>query len=98
MTDDMAQVFAFKVPDKDDLHHEAIKWSIGNTKHEFCIPILGHPYEIENVLPHCLNIKAKIDAIVYNEAHKGPSIYRVFPRAISPAPRGVWQVTDSYRY
>ena len=91
MMDDITQVFPFKVPDADDLHHEAIKWSVGNTKYEFHAPTLGHPHEIENVLPHCLNVKAKIDAIACNEAHKGPSIYRVFPRTISPASRGVWQ-------
>ena len=95
MTDNTI-VFPFKVPDAEDKYHEAIKWTITNTKYEIHVPELTS-FELEHLLPHCLLVKNKIASVVGTAAHQGPSLYRAFPRTLSPVLQGVWQqiITDT---
>ena len=90
MTDKATQVFPFKVVANEDLHHEAIKWSINNSHYEHYTPLLSDQ-ELEALLPHCLFIVRRVEAVASTAAHVRPSLYRMFPCALSPVPRGVWQ-------
>ena len=67
-------IFPFKKPSQDDIHQEAIKWSIGDSGYEIYITILDD-FGLEQLLPHCLSIINKINAIVGTEVDKAPSMY-----------------------
>jgi len=89
MSEPTPQVFPFSLPEKEEDRHEAIKWNIGAGRYEIHVPILSS-YETKDILPHCLMMKAKVEAAVSNDAHLGQSLYRVFPRTLSPVLRAVW--------
>ena len=89
MSETFHHTFSLELPSTDDAIHETIKWSIGNSRYEIHIPILTS-YETTDILPHCLLVKSKVEAVVYTAAHLGQSLYRVFPRTLSPALRSVW--------
>ena len=88
---DVPQVFPFKQSSEDALRTEAIKWTIAQskTKYEVYVHTLKE-FELEKLLPHCLEIKAKINSVVGTQSHMGPSMYQVFPRSLSPVLQGVW--------
>ena len=68
---------------------EAIKWQIANSKYEIHTPELSD-LDIAVFLPHCLDVRNKIVSAVSAENHKAPSLFRVFPRTISPVLRSIW--------
>jgi hypothetical protein len=72
-------------------HVETIKWSHGNSKYEIYVPVL-EDLELMVLVPHCLDVKAKIEQVVSNNAHVGPSLFRVFPRTISFVLRTIWDL------
>jgi hypothetical protein len=43
-------------------------------------------------MPHCLDVKAKIEQLVTNDAHVGSSLFRVFPRTILSVLRTIWEI------
>jgi hypothetical protein len=59
---------------KTDAHVETIKWSHGNSKYEIYVPIL-EDLELKLLLPHCLDVKAKVEQVVQANAHLGPSLF-----------------------
>ena len=80
--------FPFKVEDDDSIM-EAIKWTQGTSRYEIYISHLRE-LELGQLLPHCLTFKSKIEAAIGTPAHVGPSLFRAFPRTISPILRSVW--------
>jgi hypothetical protein len=74
-----------------DTHVETIKWSQGNSKYEIYISVL-EDNELKCVLPHCMDVRTKIEQVVSTEAHLAPSLFRVFPRTISNVLRTIWEV------
>ena len=87
--DNTVLLFPWGVPDATE-RSEAIKWQNGNSKHEIYIPVLKD-LSIDTLLPHCVSVKAKIEAAVSTATHLGPSFFRVFPRTVSPVLRTIWQ-------
>ena len=75
---------------------ETIKWSHGNSKYEIHTMLLKS-IELKDLLPHCLDVRNKINTVVSTEAHRAPSFYRVFPRTLSIVLRAVWDqlITES---
>jgi hypothetical protein len=61
-----------------DAHVKTIKWSHGNSKYEIYISVL-EDIELKCVLPHCMDVRTKIEQVVSTEAHLAPSLFRVFP-------------------
>jgi hypothetical protein len=70
---------------------ETIKWTHVNSRYEIHAPVL-EVLELSTLLPHCLEIKAKIESVVTTVAHIGPSLFRVFPRTISIVLRSIWDI------
>jgi hypothetical protein len=46
--------------------------------------------DIEDLLPHCLEIKTKVTKEVHNNAHLGPALFKVFPRTLSLPLAAIW--------
>jgi hypothetical protein len=68
-----------------------IKWLQGISKYEIYISVL-EDIELKCVLPHCLDVRTKIEKLVSTEAHLAPSLFRVFPRTISNVLRTIWDI------
>ena len=75
-----------KTPNSRD---ETIKWQIANSKYEIHTPELND-LDIAVFLPHCLDVRNKVISAVAAENHKAASLFRVFPRTISPVLRSIW--------
>ena len=73
--------FTFKT-DESKNYAEAIKWSRGTSRYEVYVPTLS-TLELNDLLPHCMAVRAKGLSTVGTDAHKGPSLYEVFPRSLS---------------
>lgn len=78
---------------EDAPHDEAIKWSIGNNRYEIYHTILD-TFDVDKTLPHVLTFRSKVDTTVGVAAHKGPSLYQVFPRTLSLVLRGIWETIN----
>jgi transposase InsO family protein len=74
-----------------DTQVETIKWTHVNARYEIHAQVLEN-LELSSLLPHCLEIKAKIESVVTTAAHIGPSLFRVFPRTISMVLRSIWDI------
>ena len=73
----------------EEPHVEAIKWQLNNSKYEIHVAVL-RSLDYHDLVPHCLNVHSKVDMAVTTLAHKGPSLYTVFPRTLSIALRAAW--------
>ena len=87
-TNDNGSSFTFATKDSEP-YPEAIKWSQGNAKYEVHVPILKS-LDIHDVVSHCLSVRTKVMSTVGTEAHKGPSLYKVFQRSLSLVLSTVW--------
>jgi hypothetical protein len=65
-------IFPWKKPLTTD-HAEAIKWSNNNARYEIHTIVLNE-LDLSILLPHCLEVKNKIEAVVTTNAHLGPSM------------------------
>ena len=90
MTEAIPHLFHWEKPANDE-HTETIKWSLGNSRYEIHCIVL-HDLDLAVLLPHCLEIKNKIEAVVTANNHLGPSFFRVFPRTISTVLRTIWDL------
>ena len=79
------------VKPKSDGHAEAIKWQIDGSRYKIHAIIL-EDMELEALLPHCLEVRKKVLSVTSEEAHQGPSHFRVFPRTISTVLQSIWDV------
>jgi hypothetical protein len=77
-----------------DAHVETIKWSQGNSKYEIYILVL-EDIELKCVLPHCMDVRTKVEQVVSAEAHLAPSLFRVFPRIISNVLRTIGTIWEA---
>jgi hypothetical protein len=84
-------LFPWKKPLTKD-HVEAIKWSNYNSRYEIHTTVLNE-LDLPILLPHCLEVRNKIEAVVTVNAHLGSSLFRVFPRTISTVLRSIWDLT-----
>jgi hypothetical protein len=66
-------LFPWKKPLTMD-HAEAIKWSNDNARYEIHMIVLNE-LDLSILLPHCLEVKNKIKAVVTTNAHLGPSMF-----------------------
>ena len=89
MNQDQTEVFPLQVETNDE-YPQAIKWTIVNTKYEIYVPTLKE-FSVAALLPHCLDVKSKIDAVVSTEAHRAPSYFRVLPRTVSTVLQAIWE-------
>ena len=60
----------------------AVKWQQLNTKYEIHISVLRE-LDLSIIVPHCLDVVDKVIGVVGTAAHKGPSLYKVFPRTVT---------------
>jgi hypothetical protein len=65
------------------------KWQQGNTKYEIHAHTL-EDLDIEDLLPHRLEIKTKVTKEVHNNTHLGPALFKVFPRTLSLPLAAIW--------
>ena len=82
----------FPFPEKDDLKPEKVttKWAINNSKYEIHTNQLDS-IELKHLVPHCITVRHEINNVVSTGAHKGPSLFRAFPRTLSFVLEGVWR-------
>ena len=66
-----------------------VKWQVGSSKYEIYTPLL-RDLELSVLLPHCVEIKSKIDSAVPTVTHRGQSYFRVFPRTLSNVLLIIW--------
>jgi hypothetical protein len=64
------------------IKEETLKWMCGNTRYECQLRTLDS-LDLQELIPHCLRVKSKIDFAVGNNAHRGQSYFKVFPRMLS---------------
>ena len=68
---------------------ESIKWTNPDgTRYEVYSDQLS--LELKELLPHCLNVRSKVLKVVNVNAHKGPSLYEVFPCTLLMVLQSVW--------
>jgi hypothetical protein len=92
-TDNLFSYKSSKEADKG----ESIKWTCGNTKYECQLRIL-ESLELQEMIPHCLQVISKVNFVVGNEPHKGQSYFKVFPRTLSMILEPVWnQIVEDTR-
>jgi hypothetical protein len=46
--------------------------------------------DLQELIPHCLRVKSKIEFAVGNKSHKGQSYFKVLPRTLSMMLEPVW--------
>jgi hypothetical protein len=71
------------------IKEETLKWTCGNTRYECQLRTL-ESLDLQEMIPHCMRVKNKIDFAVGNETHRGPSYFKVFPRTLSMMLEPVW--------
>jgi hypothetical protein len=81
------QLFSYKP--KETSKEESIKWTCGNTKYECHLRTL-ESFDLQEMIPHCLQVLSKVNSAVAVENHKGPSYFKVFPRTLSIILEPVW--------
>lgn len=84
-----SEIFPFKIEETSDTKTQPIKWKQNNSSYEIHTNIL-ESIELSKVLPHCLEVEAKILAVVTTANHQGPSLFRVFPLTISRVLQPMW--------
>ena len=83
-------IIPISIPSSEDEKRDTFKWTVGNnSKYETQLKVLTS-LELEHLVPHVLEVKTKVDAAVGTVNHKGPSLYKVFPRTLSLVLRSVW--------
>ena len=60
-----------------------VKWQIGSSKYEIYTPLLKD-LELSVLLPHCVEIKSKIESAVSTVNHRGQSYFSGFFPAFYP--------------
>ena len=75
---------------EDDVEQNvSIKWQQSTSKYEIYTPVL-RDLELAVMIPHCIEVKQKIDSAVSTATHKGPSYFQVFPRTLSNVLLTIW--------
>jgi len=87
--EETVEVIPLLEQEDENSYKEAIKWRIGNSSYEIHAQILSS-YEIGDILPHCLYVKNRVESVVSNNNHIGPSLYRVLERTLSSVLQSVW--------
>ena len=85
----MADSFSFATK-KEEPRSEAIKWSYGYARYEVYMPVLKS-LEVNELIPHGMELSAKVLTTVGDAAHQGTSLYEVFPRSLSLVLRTIWE-------
>jgi transposase InsO family protein len=87
------RIFPFKINDEakaDSSSREVpIKWRSGNTQYEIHTHVLDS-IELKDLVPHCLQYKAKIGAVGVAAAQLGPTLFREFGRTLSIVLQPTW--------
>ena len=73
---------------------KSLKWQKGSNRYEIHVCTLDE-MGLERLLPHCLDVKNQIDAVVSLASDQGPSHFEVFPRTLSPVLQTVWHVVSN---
>jgi hypothetical protein len=78
---------------KSESYAESIKWNQGNARYEIHSQIL-EDMDLDVLVPHCLEVRRKIQAVTNVEAHLGSAYFRVFPRTLSTVLQSsaIWDV------
>jgi hypothetical protein len=71
------------------IKEETLKWTCGNTKYECQLRTL-ESLDLQEMIPHCMRVKNKIEFAVGNKNHRGQSYFKVFPRTLSMMLEPVW--------
>ena len=79
------------VKTKCESYAESIKWNQGNSRYEIHSRIL-EDMDLDVLVPHCLEVRRKIQAVVNVDNHLGPAFFRVFPRTLSTVLQSIWDV------
>lgn len=83
------ELFPFKIEDR--AKPETVKWRQQNTNYEIHTTLL-EDLDVSLLLPHCINVRDKIDTVVTNNNHRAVSFFTVFPRTISRVLRSMWNI------
>jgi hypothetical protein len=89
-------LFSFKSSKEAD-KGESIKLTCGNTKYK-CHLRTWESFDLQEMIPHCLQVLSKVNSAVAVENHKGPSYFKVFRRTLSRILEPVWnQIVEETR-
>jgi hypothetical protein len=89
MTVQPTRTFTF-FQNKAEVKPEPIKWVIGNTRYEVYVPSISS-FDTEDILPHGQALRTKVLAAVGTAAHRGPSLFEVYSRSLSPVLSSMWE-------
>ena len=66
-----------------------IKWTQGNQRYEIHSPELAS-FELEDLLPHCMEVRKKVITVCSENDHLGPSLCQVLGRTLANPLRALW--------
>ena len=81
-------VFSFTTP-TEEADTFPIKWNICNSKYEVYHSSL-QSFDLSALIPHCLGVKTKVNAVVTSLNHRAISYFRVMPRTVANILRVLW--------
>ena len=68
----------------------SFKWMQGNQRYEIHSPELVS-FELEDLLPHCLEVRKKVTTICSDDDHVGPSLYQILGLTLATLLRALWE-------
>ena len=85
-------LFLFQLREEEQQGPQNVfKWQHVNAKYEIHASILNR-LDLPILLPHCLDIKAKVESAVGIAARVGPSLFKVLPRTLSIPLKSIWDL------
>ena len=84
----LSLLFPLKPPEAPS-YKPAIKWQIVNSKYKIHATVLKK-LDIPLIVPHCLEIKNRVESVIRTPAHVGPSLFRVMRRTLSSVIQTEW--------
>lgn len=87
--------FPWKKQEHDGAYPTTHKWQQGNNKYEIHATTLND-IDLSILLPHCLETRDKVLKEVHTNAHRAPSLFKVFPWTLSIPLTSVWDQVVNY--
>lgn len=94
MADNTIKVLPFPwIPDASTQEQEkrCFKWYEGDKTYQVYLPTLKS-YDLDVLVPHCLNARCDIKKQVAEEEHLGSSLFKVFPKSLGYELTAQWEL------
>ena len=72
----------------------SFKWIQDSQCYEIHSPKLVS-FELEDLLPHCLEVRQRVITVCAENDHKGPSLYQILGRTLATPLRALWETITS---